>query len=123
MKRRGRNLVDLVVKNVVVEERKALKESTNIMLNRSARNESPVPSGCEQEIDFLFQIEAEMSEGNNNENLADLVVNIEEEIKHVEGKRTQIVEVQEKNGLISSPSNIFKGSEVTEESIFLKIPM
>ncbi|KAL4702155.1 hypothetical protein ACJJTC_014999 [Scirpophaga incertulas] len=116
MKRRGRNLVDLVVKNVVVEERKALKESTNIMLNRSARNESPVPSGCEQEIDFLLQIEAEMSEGNNNENLADLVVNIEEEIKHVEGKRTQIVEVQEKNGLISSPSNIFKGSEVTEES-------
>ncbi|KAL4720099.1 hypothetical protein ACJJTC_015452 [Scirpophaga incertulas] len=97
MKRRGRNLVDLVVKNVVVEERKALKESTNIMLNRSARNESPVPSGCEQEIDFLLQIEAEMSEGNNNENLADLVVNIEEEIKHVEGKRTQIVEVQEKN--------------------------
>ncbi|KAL4718590.1 hypothetical protein ACJJTC_008642 [Scirpophaga incertulas] len=33
MKRRGRNLVDLVVKNVVVEERKALKESTKNIFN------------------------------------------------------------------------------------------
>ncbi|CAH0682478.1 unnamed protein product [Chilo suppressalis] len=122
MRRRARKLLDLVPRNDVVEEKKVLQDSTNVPIDMSNRIDSPVPSGCEQEIKFLLQVEAEeFLQLNNNNDLPDFFVTIEEETEHVEveeiaHKNKEKDKVQEKsNDVQLSPLNNVVELPIAEE--------
>ncbi|RVE40120.1 hypothetical protein evm_015230, partial [Chilo suppressalis] len=79
--------------------------------------DSPVHSGCEQEIKFLLQLEAEyFLELNNNDDLPDHFVTIEEETEHKNKEKD--IQVQEKsNDVQLSPLNNVVELPIAEEII------